>query len=71
LISGLIKNPAGQTLGYMSRAFSPPEGTAFVKGTIAAVLRWRKDDNEEAYRHLCKRDEWEVILPELVFDQVI
>jgi ATP-dependent DNA helicase RecQ len=65
----LIRDAHGHTVGRMSRVFAPPNYALFARSTIGAILRWRKDDGGEAYRHLCKRDEWEVVLPELVFDQ--
>ena len=51
----------------MSRAFAPPTGATFQRGEIAAILRWRKTDSVETYHAQLKRDEWEVVLPELVF----
>ena len=34
---------------------------------VAAILRWRREDGDEDYHHLLRRDAWEVVLPELVF----
>ncbi len=50
-----------------SRAFAAPDGTTFLRGEVAAILNWRRDDEDEEYNHLLRRDEWEVVLPELVF----
>lgn len=63
----LLRNASGQTLGRMSAAFSPPEGLTFLHGEVGAVIRWRKTDNSEEYRSHIRRDEWEVVVPELVF----
>jgi ATP-dependent DNA helicase RecQ len=63
-----IDNAAGQTLARLSRAFAPPEGTTFLRGTVAAILTWRREDGDEDYHHLLRRSAWEVVLPELVFD---
>jgi ATP-dependent DNA helicase RecQ len=63
-----IDNAQGQTLARLSRAFAPPEGTTFLRGEIAAILNWRLEDGDEDYHHLLRRDEWEVVLPELVFE---
>ncbi len=62
-----IRDRDGNLLGRMSNAFSPPEGLTFLRGEIGAVIRWRKSDNEEEYRSSIRRDEWEAVLPELVF----
>lgn len=63
-----IQDTKGRPLARMSRAFVPPEGAAFVRGKVAAILRWRKDDSEDGYHHLLRREEWEAVLPELVFE---
>jgi ATP-dependent DNA helicase RecQ len=63
-----IDNAQGQTLARLSRAFSPPEGTTFLRGEVAAILHWRREDGDEDYHHLLRRDEWEVVLPDLLFD---
>ena len=64
---GLVRDREGRTLARLSRAFNQPEGTAFLRGEVAAVLRWRKEDGNEDYDRHLRRDEWEVVLPELVF----
>lgn len=64
----LIRDVEGRLLARMSRSFVPPEGARFLRGEVAAILRWRKEDGDEAYHHLLRRDEWEVVLPELVFE---
>ena len=63
-----IDNARGETLTRLSRAFAPPEGTTFLRGEVAAILNWRREDGDEEYNHLLRRDEWEVVLPELVFE---
>jgi len=63
-----IENAEGQTLARLSRSFVPPEDAAFLRGEVAAVLNWRREDGDEDYSHLLRRDTWEVILPALVFE---
>jgi ATP-dependent DNA helicase RecQ len=63
-----IDNAQGQTLARLSRAFAPPDGSIFVRGEVSAILNWRREDGDEEYNHLLRRDEWEVVLPELVFE---
>jgi ATP-dependent DNA helicase RecQ len=62
-----IENTQGQTLARLSRAFTPPEGGTFLRGEVSAILKWRREDGNEDFNHLLSRDEWEVVLPELVF----
>jgi len=63
-----IENAQGQTLARLSRAFAPPEGTTFLRGEVSAIMQWRREDGDEDYHHLLRRDAWEVVLPELVFE---
>jgi ATP-dependent DNA helicase RecQ len=63
-----IENTQGQTLARLSRAFTPPEDATFLRGEVAAILSWRREDGAEDFHHLLRRDEWEVVLPELVFE---
>ena len=65
-----MKDKEGRTLGRMAKSFSPPPGTKFIRGEIAAILRWRKEDGDEAFHHTLRRDAWEVVVPELVFEAV-
>ncbi len=60
----IIHDAKGQTPGRMARAYNAPEGLEFLRG---AIVRWRKSDNKEEFRSSIRRDEWEAILPELVF----
>jgi len=63
----LIVDRAGVVLGRMSRAFRPPGGLSLLKAGIAAILTWRSEDGDEAFRAKYHRPTWEVVLPELVF----
>lgn len=63
-----IEDAQGRTLARLARAFAPPEGATFLRGEVAAILNWRKEDGDESYHHLHRRAEWEVVLPELVFE---
>ena len=54
-------------LGRMAGNWSPPDGTDLVSGKVGAIVRWRKSDNEERYQTYIKQEEWETVLPELVF----
>lgn len=64
-----IEDAQGRVLGRMSKAFAPPIGTKFVTGEIAAIIHWRKEDAGEHFQHLLKRASWEVVVPELIFEE--
>lgn len=63
----LVHDIHGHPLGRMASAWQPPVGFRFSKGTVGAIVRWRKLDNDERYRDRIKRDVWETILPEFEF----
>ena len=45
-----IDNARGEALARLSRAFAPPEGTTFLRGEIAAILNWRREDDRLGFR---------------------
>lgn len=63
-----LKDSSGRSLGRMSKNFAPPPNTKFVSGEIAAILRWRKEYADEAFHYTIRRDAWEVVIPEMVFE---
>jgi ATP-dependent DNA helicase RecQ len=63
----LIKDSQGCTLGRMAKSWSPPDGRRFLSGEVGAIVRWRKSDSKEEFRTSIKREEWEAVLPELLF----
>jgi len=63
----LVKDTENRTIGRMAQRFVFPEGLPLLRGTIGAIIRWRRSDSDEAFQNSMRRDEWEVILPELVF----
>ncbi len=54
-------------LGRMAGNWAPPSATRLVSGKVGAIVRWRKTDSEESYQTYIKQEEWETVLPELVF----
>lgn len=65
-----MKDAKGRSLGRMAKSFAPPNGTRFLRGEVAAILGWCKEDGDEAFHHTLRRDAWEVVIPELVFEAV-
>lgn len=65
-----LTDAKGRILGCMSKSFTPPVNTKFERGEIAAILRWRKDYSDEAFHHTIRREAWEVVVPELVFEEL-
>lgn len=65
--SWMIQDIQGQKLGRMAGSWSPPEGLDLLRGSVGAIVRWRKSDNQEEFRASLQRDVWETVLPDLVF----
>ena len=65
-----LTDAKGRSLGRMAKSFFPPDNTKFVRAEIAAILRWRKDDCDKAFHYTIRREAWEVIVPELVFEEL-
>ena len=63
----LILDKSRRPLGRMAGNWAPPEGTRLVSGKVGAIVRWRKADSDERYQTYIRQDEWETVLPELVF----
>ncbi len=63
----VLVDAAGRLLGRMAHAWQPPQEHAFRSGPAGAVVNWRKLDNKEEFHGNLRRDDWETILPELVF----
>ena len=63
----MLETPHGRTLGRMAKSWSPPDGLAFTRGEVGAIICWRRSDSGEEYKDYLRRDDWEVVTPELVF----
>jgi len=63
----VLKDSDGIKIGRMAKAYRPPKGTTFHSGRIRAIIRQRKSSNDGEFWRPAKRDEWDVVLPELVF----
>ncbi len=63
-----IRDARGRSIGRMAKSFSAPPNTSFLRGEVAAIVHRRLEDSDEAYHYTLKRDAWETIVPELVFE---
>ena len=63
-----IHDKHGVAIGQMARSYSPPDGSRFVRGEVSAIIEWRRIDNADEFQRNIRRDAWEVVLPELVFE---
>jgi len=62
-----LLNSAGYEVGRFSSNFEPPTGLRCIASTVRAVIVWRKRDSDLKYQDRCRCEQWEIVLPELVF----
>jgi ATP-dependent DNA helicase RecQ len=55
-------------VGRLASKFQPPEGMQFVRGEVTAIVERRAEDGAEAFRAAARRESWEVVVPEIVFE---
>ena len=60
-----ITTRQGQLVGQLARQYKPLG--QFHSARVHAVVNWRREDSEPEYRDGLRCDEWEVVVPELVF----
>ncbi len=58
----------GVAVGTLASAFEPPENMRCIGATVAAVVSWRRKDSEPQYQEQLECDQWEVVVPELIFE---
>ena len=59
---------SGAVVGQLARKFTPPDGMRCDSATVFAIVAWSRDDSEPQYRDRIKCDDWEAVVPELVFE---
>ena len=59
---------AGVVVGTLAGAFEPPENMRCIGATVSAVVSWQRKYSEPQYQKQLKCDDWEVVVPELVFE---
>ena len=63
----LIVDQDGVEIGRLARKFEPPEDTAFVEGSVFAIITRYRSDSDEDFQARLKQDRWSVVLPELIY----
>ncbi|MCY4436531.1 MAG: RecQ family ATP-dependent DNA helicase [Chloroflexi bacterium] len=58
----------GTVVGQLASSFTPPEGMRCVLATVLAVVKWSKVSSETQFQDNLRCEEWEVVVPELVFE---
>lgn len=62
-----LRDASGNLVGKMAKSFKFPDDMLFTHGSVAAVIRRKREDVEEKFLDRIRTDSWELIVPELVF----
>ncbi|MDE0159793.1 MAG: RecQ family ATP-dependent DNA helicase [Candidatus Dadabacteria bacterium] len=63
-----LLDPSGTVVGQLAKKFAPPDGMRCDSATVFAIVAWSQDISDSQYRDRIRCDEWEVVVPELVFE---
>ena len=58
----------GTVVGQLAGNFRAPDGMRCTFGTVLAIVAWDKERSEPEYQDRLRCDEWEVVIPELIFE---
>jgi len=58
----------GAPVGNMAKRFTPPAGKTCLLAKVRAIVRWNRALSGAKYQDSVRCDEWEVVVPELVFE---
>lgn len=62
-----MTDKTGVIVCRLAKKYAPPRGADFIAGSVFAISTRVRDDSSEEYQAQLERDEWSVVLPELVF----
>ena len=58
----------GTMVGRLAGNFEPPAGMRLHSAKVLAIAEWSREKSEQEYQANLRRDDWEVVIPELVFE---
>ena len=58
----------GVVVGRLAAGFEPPPGMRCRSATVLAIVVWSRETSDPSYHETIRRDSWEVVIPELVFE---
>ena len=58
----------GTVVGQLASSFEPPNGMYCAFATVLAIVTWDKEKSEPQYQDSLRCENWEVVVPELVFE---
>ena len=63
-----ILDLSGTVVGRLAGSFQAPKGMRGAFATVLAIVTWDKERSEPEFRDGLRCDNWEVVVPELVFE---
>ncbi len=63
-----LRDPTGELVGHLSRSFQPPSGMRCQSAKVFAIATWEREVSQPEYQDGLRCDQWEVVVPELVFE---
>ena len=63
----VLRDGHGQDVGRLSSYFRHPENMVCLEARVTAIVVRRKADSEEQYQAYLRSEQWELVVPELVF----
>ncbi len=65
-----LLDAGGRRVGRLARSFRPPPGMRCRRCTVAAIVVRSRELSDPQYRGRIRSEEWEVVIPEFVFEPV-
>lgn len=62
-----VMDQAGRLVGRLSRGFVIPKGMVLLSASVAAILVGQREDSDPEYQDRFRCEQWEFVVPELVF----
>ena len=66
--SWLLLSSSGRPVGRLAKSFKPPSGMRCCAAELFAVVSWNRKISDNKFHSYLKCDEWEVVVPTLVFE---
>ncbi len=63
-----ILDRGGVVVGVLAGSFEVPNGMRCVEASVSAIATWGKNQSDPQYTSELKCDQWEVVIPDLVFE---
>ena len=63
-----LRNRSGTVVGRLAKGFEAPAKTRCSTATVLAIVAWSREASPPEFHDAIRRDDWEVVIPELVFE---